>query len=191
MSPGKLLALLLALRYHEVFPTSSSLFSLSDKPCGDPPSFPHTILHGHTGFEMGDELLYVCAQGYVMGSKERAFTLLCDSCGEWYGQVQACVKGELIQHWELPAGRTQLPAAPPHGSRTVGWVPAVPVKEGLSECLSWPNRTCTIPLVDSSKEPQEMITFSYLHEHKISLWVAGSIQYKKSFQPFSLSPSFL
>ncbi|XP_010151596.1 PREDICTED: sushi domain-containing protein 5 [Eurypyga helias] len=69
-----------------------------DKPCGDPPSFPHTILHGHTGFEMGDELLYVCAQGYVMGNKETAFTLLCDSCGEWYGQVQACVKDETETH---------------------------------------------------------------------------------------------
>ncbi|NXR48287.1 SUSD5 protein, partial [Hippolais icterina] len=69
-----------------------------DKPCGDPPSFPNTILHGHTGFEMGDELLYVCAQGYVMGSKERAFTLLCDSCGEWYGHVQACVKDETEAH---------------------------------------------------------------------------------------------
>ncbi|KAG6940427.1 sushi domain containing 5, partial [Chelydra serpentina] len=62
------------------------------------PSFPHTILHGHTGFEMGDELLYVCAQGYVMGNKETAFTLLCDSCGEWYGQVQACVKDETEAH---------------------------------------------------------------------------------------------
>lgn len=72
---------------------SSSFFFL-DKPCGDPPSFPHTILHGHTGFEMGDELLYVCAQGYIMGNKETAFTLLCDSCGEWYGQVQACIKGK-------------------------------------------------------------------------------------------------
>ncbi|NXS58887.1 SUSD5 protein, partial [Brachypteracias leptosomus] len=69
-----------------------------DKPCGDPPSFPHTILHGHTGFEMGDELLYVCAQGYVMGKKETAFTLLCDTCGEWYGQVQACVKDEAEAH---------------------------------------------------------------------------------------------
>ncbi|XP_067416984.1 sushi domain-containing protein 5 [Emydura macquarii macquarii] len=69
-----------------------------DKPCGDAPSFPHTILHGHTGFEMGDELLYVCAQGYVMGNKETAFTLLCDSCGEWYGQVQACVKDETEAH---------------------------------------------------------------------------------------------
>ncbi|NXU85716.1 SUSD5 protein, partial [Xiphorhynchus elegans] len=69
-----------------------------DKPCGDPPSFPHTILHGHTGFEMGDELLYVCAQGYIMGNKETAFTLLCDSCGEWYGQVQACVKDETEAH---------------------------------------------------------------------------------------------
>ncbi|NWX14532.1 SUSD5 protein, partial [Aegotheles bennettii] len=69
-----------------------------DKPCGDPPSFPHTILHGHTGFEMGDELLYVCAQGYVMGNKETAFTLLCNSCGEWYGQVQACVKDETEAH---------------------------------------------------------------------------------------------
>ncbi|NXU54417.1 SUSD5 protein, partial [Turnix velox] len=69
-----------------------------DKPCGDPPSFPHTILHGHTGFEMGDELLYICAQGYIMGSKETAFTLLCDSCGEWYGQVHACVKDETEAH---------------------------------------------------------------------------------------------
>ncbi|XP_009555002.1 sushi domain-containing protein 5 [Cuculus canorus] len=69
-----------------------------DKPCGDPPSFPYTILHGHTGFEMGDELLYVCAQGYVMGNKETAFTLLCDSCGEWYGQVQACIKDETEAH---------------------------------------------------------------------------------------------
>ncbi|NXI58039.1 SUSD5 protein, partial [Chloroceryle aenea] len=69
-----------------------------DKPCGDPPSFPHTILHGHTGFEMGDELLYVCAQGYIMGNKETAFTLLCDTCGEWYGQVQACVKDEAEAH---------------------------------------------------------------------------------------------
>ncbi|NWH60409.1 SUSD5 protein, partial [Geococcyx californianus] len=69
-----------------------------DKPCGDPPSFPHTILHGHTGFEMGDELLYVCAQGYVMGNKETAFTLLCNSCGEWYGQVQACVRDETEAH---------------------------------------------------------------------------------------------
>ncbi|KFR09962.1 Sushi domain-containing protein 5, partial [Opisthocomus hoazin] len=69
-----------------------------DKPCGDPPSFPHTILHGHTGFEMGDELLYICAPGYIMGNKETAFTLLCDSCGEWYGQVQACVKDETEAH---------------------------------------------------------------------------------------------
>ncbi|XP_014743105.1 PREDICTED: sushi domain-containing protein 5 [Sturnus vulgaris] len=69
-----------------------------DKPCGDPPSFPHTILHGHTGFEMGDELLYVCAQGYIMGNKETVFTLLCNSCGEWYGQVQACVKDETEAH---------------------------------------------------------------------------------------------
>ncbi|NXX89187.1 SUSD5 protein, partial [Centropus bengalensis] len=69
-----------------------------DKPCGDPPAFPYTILHGHTGFEMGDELLYVCAQGYVMGNKETAFTLLCDSCGEWYGQVHACVKDETEAH---------------------------------------------------------------------------------------------
>ncbi|KAL4677581.1 hypothetical protein H8959_020255, partial [Pygathrix nigripes] len=28
-----------------------------EKPCGDPPSFPHTILQGRTGLEMGDELL--------------------------------------------------------------------------------------------------------------------------------------
>ncbi|XP_030059224.1 sushi domain-containing protein 5 [Microcaecilia unicolor] len=69
-----------------------------DRPCGDPPSFPHTTLHGHTGYEMGDELLYVCAENYIMGNREAAFTLLCDSCGEWYGQVQACVKDETEAH---------------------------------------------------------------------------------------------
>ncbi|XP_067887116.1 sushi domain-containing protein 5 [Heterodontus francisci] len=68
------------------------------KPCGDPPSFPNTILQGHTGIEMGDELLYVCAQGYVMANRENAFSLLCDSCGEWYGFVQACIKDETEGH---------------------------------------------------------------------------------------------
>uniref|UniRef100_A0A8D2LX97 Sushi domain containing 5 n=1 Tax=Varanus komodoensis TaxID=61221 RepID=A0A8D2LX97_VARKO len=68
------------------------------KPCGDPPSFPHSVLHGHTGFEMGDELHYVCAQGYVMSNKDAAFTLLCHTCGEWFGQVQACVKDETEGH---------------------------------------------------------------------------------------------
>lgn len=66
----------------------------SEKPCGDPPSFPHTILQGRTGLEMGDELLYVCAPGHVTGHRESAFTLLCNSCGEWYGLVQACGKGK-------------------------------------------------------------------------------------------------
>nr|XP_023410571.1 sushi domain-containing protein 5 [Loxodonta africana] len=69
-----------------------------DKPCGDPPSFPHTILRGHTGLEMGDELLYVCAPGHVTGQRETAFTLLCNGCGEWYGLVQACGKDEAEAH---------------------------------------------------------------------------------------------
>ncbi|KAM7064397.1 sushi domain-containing protein 5 [Molossus nigricans] len=69
-----------------------------EKPCGDPPSFPHTILQGRTGLEMGDELLYVCAPGHVTGHRESAFTLLCNSCGEWYGLVQACGKDEAEAH---------------------------------------------------------------------------------------------
>nr|XP_025872185.1 sushi domain-containing protein 5 [Vulpes vulpes] len=69
-----------------------------DKPCGDPPSFPHTILQGRTGLEMGDELLYVCAPGHVTGHHETAFTLLCNSCGEWYGLVQACGKDVAEAH---------------------------------------------------------------------------------------------
>ncbi|XP_045153611.1 sushi domain-containing protein 5, partial [Echinops telfairi] len=69
-----------------------------DKSCGDPPLFPHTILQGRTGLEMGDELLYVCAPGHVTGRRETAFTLLCNSCGEWYGLVQACEKGEAEAH---------------------------------------------------------------------------------------------
>ncbi|CAB1320675.1 unnamed protein product [Coregonus sp. 'balchen'] len=65
---------------------------LSGVPCGDPPAFPNTHLQGHTGFEMGDELLYSCLPGHVMPSGHSAFSLLCDSCGEWYGLVQLCVK---------------------------------------------------------------------------------------------------
>uniref|UniRef100_UPI003AB02A00 uncharacterized protein susd5 n=1 Tax=Centroberyx gerrardi TaxID=166262 RepID=UPI003AB02A00 len=75
-------------------------FCVKDKgvPCGDPPSFPNTRLQGHTGFEMGDELLYTCVPGYVMPSGHSAFSLLCDSCGEWYGLVQICVKDETETH---------------------------------------------------------------------------------------------
>uniref|UniRef100_A0A8C6QXB6 Sushi domain containing 5 n=1 Tax=Nannospalax galili TaxID=1026970 RepID=A0A8C6QXB6_NANGA len=69
-----------------------------ERPCGDPPSFPHTILQGRTGLEMGDELLYVCAPGPIAGHRETAFTLLCNSCGEWYGLVQACGKDEAEAH---------------------------------------------------------------------------------------------
>uniref|UniRef100_A0A4W5PAE1 Sushi domain containing 5 n=1 Tax=Hucho hucho TaxID=62062 RepID=A0A4W5PAE1_9TELE len=63
-------------------------------PCGDPPAFPNTHLQSHTGFEMGDELLYSCLPGHVLPSGHSAFSLLCDSCGEWYGLVQLCVKGK-------------------------------------------------------------------------------------------------
>lgn len=146
---------------------------------------------------MGDELLYVCAQGYVMGNKETAFTLLCDSCGEWYGQVQACVKGKLTQHTEHPSGMLQPPIGP---AETVS---------GLQGCLlgmrqesqwrswwlehqrlSWPNRAFTIPLVHISGKPQGRITYSYLHEHKVSFWVAGAIQNKKLefFMPYLFFP---
>ncbi|XP_039978194.1 sushi domain-containing protein 5 [Xiphias gladius] len=75
-------------------------FCIKDRgvPCGDPPSFPNARLQGHTGFEMGDELLYTCVPGYVMPSGHSAFSLLCDSCGEWYGLVQICVKDETESH---------------------------------------------------------------------------------------------
>ncbi|CAL1584610.1 unnamed protein product [Knipowitschia caucasica] len=75
-------------------------FCIKDKgkPCGDPPSFPHAHLQGHTGFELGDELLYSCMPGYVMPEENNAFSLLCDSCGEWYGLVQLCVKDDGESH---------------------------------------------------------------------------------------------
>uniref|UniRef100_A0A8C2WMA1 Sushi domain containing 5 n=1 Tax=Cyclopterus lumpus TaxID=8103 RepID=A0A8C2WMA1_CYCLU len=71
-------------------------FCIKDKgvPCGDPPSFPNARLQGHTGYDMGDELLYTCVTGYAMPSGHSAFSLLCDSCGEWYGLVEICVKDE-------------------------------------------------------------------------------------------------
>ncbi|KAK2836483.1 hypothetical protein Q7C36_014352 [Tachysurus vachellii] len=64
----------------------------SGAPCGGPPSFPNTHLQGQTGLELGDELLYACNPGYILPNGETAFSLLCDSCGEWYGLVQLCVK---------------------------------------------------------------------------------------------------
>uniref|UniRef100_A0A8D3AF69 Sushi domain containing 5 n=1 Tax=Scophthalmus maximus TaxID=52904 RepID=A0A8D3AF69_SCOMX len=75
-------------------------FCIKDRggPCGDPPSFPNARLQGPSGFEMGDELLYTCVPGYVMPSGHSAFSLLCDSCGEWYGLVQICVKDETESH---------------------------------------------------------------------------------------------
>ncbi|XP_040044468.2 uncharacterized protein susd5 [Gasterosteus aculeatus] len=71
-------------------------FCIKDRgvPCGDPPSFPNVRLQGHSGYEMGDELLYTCVPGYAMPSGHSAFSLLCDSCGEWYGRVEICVKDE-------------------------------------------------------------------------------------------------
>lgn len=75
-------------------------FCIKDKgvPCGDPPSFPNARLQGHSGYDMGDELLYTCAPGYIMPSGHSAFSLLCDSCGEWYGLVEICVKDEAESH---------------------------------------------------------------------------------------------
>ncbi|XP_038580907.1 sushi domain-containing protein 5 isoform X2 [Micropterus salmoides] len=80
--------------------THMDAFCIKDKgvPCGDPPSFPNARLKGHSGYEMGDELLYTCVPGYVMPSGRSAFSLLCDSCGEWYGLVEICVKDETESH---------------------------------------------------------------------------------------------
>ncbi|MEQ2310464.1 hypothetical protein AMECASPLE_009068 [Ameca splendens] len=69
-----------------------SAFCMKGKACGDPPSFPHARLQHHSGFEIGDELLYTCSPGYMMPSSHTTFSLLCDSCGEWYGTVEICVK---------------------------------------------------------------------------------------------------
>ncbi|KAK5605095.1 hypothetical protein CRENBAI_026517 [Crenichthys baileyi] len=77
-----------------------SAFCMKDKvvACGDPPSFPHARLQHHSGFEIGDELLYTCSPGYMMPSGHTTFSLLCDSCGEWYGTVQICVKDAAEPH---------------------------------------------------------------------------------------------
>ncbi|XP_049606065.1 sushi domain-containing protein 5 [Syngnathus scovelli] len=80
--------------------SSSSGFCIKDKgvACGDPPSFPNARLQGQGGFELGDELLYTCVPGYVMPNGHSAFSLLCDSCGEWYGLVQICIKDSTETH---------------------------------------------------------------------------------------------
>uniref|UniRef100_A0A3B4XAN3 Sushi domain containing 5 n=1 Tax=Seriola lalandi dorsalis TaxID=1841481 RepID=A0A3B4XAN3_SERLL len=85
-------------------------FCIKDKgvPCGDPPSFPNARLQGHTGFEMGDDLLYTCMPGYLMPSGHSAFSLLCDSCGEWYGLVQICVKGQKVLKLFILESRAEM-----------------------------------------------------------------------------------
>ncbi|XP_036421400.1 uncharacterized protein susd5 [Colossoma macropomum] len=86
------------MRVENVTETSEQLatFCVKDTgaPCGAPPSFPNTHLQGQTGLELGDELLYACNPGYTLPNGESAFSLLCDSCGEWYGLVQLCVKDD-------------------------------------------------------------------------------------------------
>ncbi|KAG7261365.1 hypothetical protein CRUP_022157 [Coryphaenoides rupestris] len=61
-----------------------------------PPALP--LPHGAAGLDLGDELLYVCAPGHRMPGGNTAFSLLCDSCGEWYGLVQMCLKDESEPH---------------------------------------------------------------------------------------------
>lgn len=74
---------------------------------------------------MGDELLYVCAPGHVTGRRETAFTLLCNSCGEWYGLVQACGKGK---PW---AARLHLPTCCQHsGSKPLACLYRGPLEGG-------------------------------------------------------------
>ncbi|XP_026881920.2 sushi domain-containing protein 5 [Electrophorus electricus] len=63
-------------------------------PCGSPPSFPNTRIQGQRGLELGDEVLYSCSPGYMLPRGETGFSLLCDSCGKWYGLVQLCVKAD-------------------------------------------------------------------------------------------------
>ncbi|MFT7811101.1 sushi domain-containing protein 5 [Arapaima gigas] len=66
--------------------------------CREPPSFPHAELRRQTGSEVGDELQYGCAAGYSLPGGQSTFSLLCDSCGEWYGQVQLCTPGDVEMH---------------------------------------------------------------------------------------------
>ncbi|XP_016136377.1 sushi domain-containing protein 5-like [Sinocyclocheilus grahami] len=70
----------------------------SDAPCGQPPSFPHSHLQGKTGLDLGDELLYACDPGYKLPNGDMAFSLLCDSCGDWYSLVQHCIKDDPEGH---------------------------------------------------------------------------------------------
>ncbi|TRY89519.1 hypothetical protein DNTS_004442, partial [Danionella cerebrum] len=70
----------------------------SDAPCGQPPSFLNSHLQGKTGLDLGDEVLYACDAGHKLPNGETAFSLLCDSCGEWYGHVQHCIKDDPEGH---------------------------------------------------------------------------------------------
>lgn len=45
--------------------------------------------------------MYVCNPGYILPNGETTFSLLCDSCGEWYGLVQLCVKGDRMNSTEI------------------------------------------------------------------------------------------
>ncbi|XP_023659520.1 sushi domain-containing protein 5 isoform X1 [Paramormyrops kingsleyae] len=86
------------------FSSHLDIFCMKDQGCGDPPTFAHTVLQSHTGLELGEELLYVCAPGFIMAGGQSAFSLLCDSCGEWYGLVQPCGKDKVETQvdYEIP-----------------------------------------------------------------------------------------
>lgn len=83
------------------FETYFLYLRVSGAPCGGPPSFPNTHLQGQTGLELGNELLYACNPGYFLPNGETAFSLLCDSCGEWYGLVHLCIKGDSMNSTEI------------------------------------------------------------------------------------------
>uniref|UniRef100_A0A3Q3LUK2 Sushi domain containing 5 n=1 Tax=Mastacembelus armatus TaxID=205130 RepID=A0A3Q3LUK2_9TELE len=103
-------------------PAHLDAFCIKDKdtPCGDPPSFPNARLQGHTGLGMGDELLYTCEPGYMMPSGQSSFSLLCDSCGEWYGLVQIYSHGGEKHNNERPEeahGQVKLDGAVEEGEK--------------------------------------------------------------------------
>uniref|UniRef100_UPI00358E0B85 sushi domain-containing protein 5-like n=1 Tax=Myxine glutinosa TaxID=7769 RepID=UPI00358E0B85 len=62
-----------------------------DKPCGEPPALPNTLLHTQSSPSGNYIAHFICVPGFSLSRGSHSFSLNCDTCGEWLGFVQPCL----------------------------------------------------------------------------------------------------
>uniref|UniRef100_A0A8C4N817 Sushi domain-containing protein 5 n=1 Tax=Eptatretus burgeri TaxID=7764 RepID=A0A8C4N817_EPTBU len=62
-----------------------------DRPCGEPPALPNTLLHTQTGLSGNYIVHFTCVPGFSLSKGSHSFSLDCDTCGEWRGFIQPCL----------------------------------------------------------------------------------------------------